>query len=284
MSCDSGTDILYIPAIHKGYVDYLSKRDGEVAILNEALVRETPRLDRDIRALGSELVTNLVRTVVPDRRVTLLTAHNLGAFLKRRDADCTIFMPNEDVSLKFAREHLEPDFNVRFEPTFLRWDRTASITRSLLYPDRITTDFSERALMCEVDKEADASRDWWRQVGAAIVSDSEILLLGHNHPLVAKDYTLETFGDPRSNFDAGQDTDMQKNIHAEADLIAEAARTGLMLEGTDLYVTTFPCPVCAKSIAQAGIKRVYFRDGYSQLDAMDIFKDRGIETIQIARV
>ena len=109
----------------------------------------------------------------------------------------------------------------------------------------------------------------------------KLLLQGHNHPVVAENYTLETLGDPRSNFDAGQNIDLQKNIHAEVGVIAEAARRGIALKGADLFVTTFPCPVCAKSVAEAGIKRVYFKDGYSLLDAMDIFKTKGIEVIQV---
>ena len=45
------------------------------------------------------------------------------------------------------------------------------------------------------------------------------------------------------------------------------------------FVSTFPCPVCAKSIAVAGIKKVYYCQGYSLLDAEDILRPYGVELI-----
>ena len=282
MGRNSGTDILYMPAVHQGYVNYLGERNGEVGILDEALVGEVPRLDRDIRAMGSELVVQLVRVVVPERHIILVTLDNLDEFLSCQHLDQALNLPNEDVSHTFVEHHVPTDYEISYHPTFLRWDKRISTAESLVFADRVTSDPFDRALMRIAEEEARLSRDWWRQVGAIIYSEKRKLLLqGHNHPVVAENYTLETLGDPRSNFDAGQNIDLQKNIHAEVGVIAEAARRGIALKGADLFVTTFPCPVCAKSVAEAGIKRVYFKDGYSLLDAMDIFKTKGIEVIQV---
>ena len=63
------------------------------------------------------------------------------------------------------------------------------------------------------------------------------------------------FGDPRSNFDAGKNIELSKFIHAEASLIAQAAKQGAKLEGASIYVTTFPCPVCARLVATAGLRK-----------------------------
>jgi dCMP deaminase len=283
MAAGPGTDILYMPALHQGYVNYLSERSGEVGILNEVLVRETPRLERDIRAVASGIMVSVVQVVVPDRRVSLVTPDTLESFLDRQVGGRPITMPDEDVSYTFAERHLQY-FKVNFEPTFLRWDKRISTLESPVVADReITTDELHKAIMGVAQEEAEDSRDWWRQIGAVIATDGgkTVLLQGHNRPYPTEDYTLETFGDPRSNFDAGQSIEMQKNIHAEASLIAQAARDGVELEGSDLYVTTFPCPICAKSVAEAGIKRVFFIEGYSLLDAADIFKAKGIEVIQV---
>lgn len=283
MGARPGTDILYMPALHQGYINYLSERSGEVGILNEDLVRETPRLERDIRALASGLMVNVAKVVVPERQVTLITPDSLEEFLDRQVDGRPITMPDEDVSYTFAERHLQY-FKVNFEPTFLRWDKRASTIESPVLPERvISTNELDRELMGLAVSDAKESRDWWRQVGAVIATDGGkmILLKGHNRPYPTEDYTLETFGDPRSNFDAGKDIDKQKNIHAEAALIAQAARDGVSLDGSDLYVTTFPCPVCAKSVAEAGIKRVFYKEGYSLLDAADIFKAKGIEVIQV---
>jgi dCMP deaminase len=47
-------------------------------------------------------------------------------------------------------------------------------------------------------------------------------------------------------------------VHAEANAIANAARSGVALEGCTLLVTALhPCNDCAKLIIQSGIKKVY---------------------------
>jgi deoxycytidylate deaminase len=59
--------------------------------------------------------------------------------------------------------------------------------------------------------------------------------------------------------------------------VARAARTGTALEGADLYVTTFPCPACARLIAESGFRRCYFSGGYSVLDGDGILRAAGVE-------
>jgi dCMP deaminase len=45
--------------------------------------------------------------------------------------------------------------------------------------------------------------------------------------------------------------------HAEANAVANAARTGAALDGSVIAVTKFPCSMCARLLIQAGIRRVY---------------------------
>lgn len=46
-------------------------------------------------------------------------------------------------------------------------------------------------------------------------------------------------------------------VHAEANLIAIAAKKGIRLEGATVVVTSlYPCSVCASMMRQAGIKRI----------------------------
>jgi dCMP deaminase len=71
-------------------------------------------------------------------------------------------------------------------------------------------------------------------------------------------------------------------VHAEARLIAEAARDGVATRGAVMYVTDFPCPPCAKLIAGAGVARLYFRTGYAVLDGEDVLRAAGVEVLQAA--
>lgn len=271
--------IAYIPALHRGYVDFFAQyRGGVLYVLDEELVREVPRMERDIRALKASEVKTLLDGLRIFERIIILGKKNLA---DAQNHDAPIIMPDEDVSRAFAAAHL-PDKKVEFVSVFLRWDKQISMKEFEVPPDRvISRDEADKEMMAAASAEAARSPDWWRQIGAVAVRDGKILLAAYNKPVPSKDYTLGPFGDPRSNFDAGVSFELSKTIHAEAAVIAEAARRGAPLAGASLYITTFPCPVCAKSIAAAGISRVYYAKGYSLLDAEDILKAYGIEIVLV---
>lgn len=91
-------------------------------------------------------------------------------------------------------------------------------------------------------------------------------------------------GDPRNIFNRGVAIEMSVFLHAEAGLIAQAARLGQSLQGSTLYVTTFPCPACAKLIAHSGIKRLYFTSGYAVLDGRRIMEEYGVQLVRITGI
>lgn len=79
-------------------------------------------------------------------------------------------------------------------------------------------------------------------------------------------------------------------VHAEANAIAQAARTGARLHGASIIVTErFPCKSCAGLIIQSGIKRVYApimnpaetnRQWFEDMDfSMTMFKEAGVQVI-----
>ncbi len=270
--------ISYIPALHRGYIDFFRKYPGTLYILHEELIREVPRMERDIRALKPEDIMVLLTGLKIFEKIIVLNESGLQQI--KNDAS-PIVMPDEDVNRHFAETYL-PDRNIEFVSVFLRWDKQISTKEFEIPPDRtISHDEAHREIIDMAFKEAQKSPDWWRQIGAIIVKDGKPILIGYNKPVPSKDYTLGPFGDPRSNFDAGIGFEISKILHAEAGLIAEAAKRGTPLEGTSLYVTTFPCPVCAKSVSAAGIKRLYYSKGYSLLDAEDVLKSFNIEIVLV---
>ena len=271
--------ISYIPALHRGYLDFFRKYSGgTLYILDEELVREVPRMERDIRALKPAEIKILVDGLKIFERIIVLNKSTLEDL---QNQTLPIVLPDEDVNRHFAEEYLAGR-NVEFVSVFLRWDKQISTKEFEVPPDRtISQDEADREMMNAAWAQAAKSPDWWRQIGALAVRDGRILLTAFNNPVPYKDYTLGPFGDPRSNFDAGEHFELAKTIHAEAAVIAEAARRGISLQDASLYITTFPCPVCAKSIAAAGISRVYYTKGYSLLDAEDILKASGVEIVLV---
>jgi cytidine deaminase len=54
----------------------------------------------------------------------------------------------------------------------------------------------------------------------------------------------------------------QRAVHAEMDAITDAARRGVSLRDSRLYVTTYPCHLCAKHFNAVGIGTTYFIEPY----------------------
>jgi deoxycytidylate deaminase len=72
-------------------------------------------------------------------------------------------------------------------------------------------------------------------------------------------------------------------VHAEMSALIDAARLGRAVQGSNLYCTTFPCHICAKHIAAAGIDKVYFLEPYPKSAAFSLHPD-SIEVEGTSRV
>ena len=64
-----------------------------------------------------------------------------------------------------------------------------------------------------------------------------------------------------------------RSVHAEMAAITDAARRGIAIQGSHLYVTTFPCHECARNIVAAGITKVIFVEPYGKSLATDLYAD-----------
>lgn len=95
------------------------------------------------------------------------------------------------------------------------------------------------------------SKDPNTQVGAVIVNDRQrSLTTGYNGFPEGCAETPELWERP---------VKYGRVIHAELNAIADAARRGVAIEGSTLYVTHFPCLNCAKAVIAAGVKHVVAR-------------------------
>jgi dCMP deaminase len=271
------TVIAYFPAYHRGYAEFLGAHEGPVYVLDTQLVRQLyPKAERDVRAIQAIDMVAVLRSTWND-------VHILDEEALPKLGTAPIVMPDEDISRLFAQKYLK-DKKVTFVPAHLRWDGQWASKESPVPPDRIvSTDALDREFIAKATKAAVKSPDWWRQVGAVIAKDGKALITGYNRPNHSDTYDLNAMGDPRSNFDAGVSYDLTTAEHGEAYAIGLAARDGTALKGAAIYVTTFPCPTCAKLIATAGIAKVFYAEGYSLIDAEATLRDAGIEIIQVKR-
>jgi dCMP deaminase len=271
------TLIAYVPVLHEGYLRFFEKYPGpkELHIFGPEITEAYAWLAKDIRQVDPERMRKAIEALSIFDRVRVLDRSGLSELA---GSGAEIIVPDEDITRELVEKHL-PDAEVTFDPMFLRWDKHNSIKEKPVLPEeRITRDEFHRRVMDEAMSEAQKSSDIWRQVGAAIVKDGEVVLMGHNEHLPSA-HIHGTFGDPRNNFHKGDHIEISSSFHGESSLIAEAAKRGIPLEGADMYTTVFPCPPCAKLIAHSGIQTLYCGGGYGVLDGEDILKGKGVRVI-----
>jgi dCMP deaminase len=272
--------IAYVPVLHEGYRAFFAKhKDADaVYLFGPALIAKYDHLAKEIRALAPELIQSALLEWGVSKDVKV--AQEADITMLAGDASVTIIAPDEDV-VRSLIEELLPRHTVHYDKVFLRWDKHKSMEEKPIDADQtISRDAFDREMMGMLAKEAEKSSDWWRRIGACIVKEGKVVLATHNTH-VPSPHTPYTNGDPRNNFHKGIHVELSTSLHAEAGLIAEAARRGIALEGTSLYASVFPCPPCAKQIAYAGVKKLYYAGGYGVLDGLEVLRSKGVEIIYV---
>ncbi|MBU1084858.1 deoxycytidylate deaminase [Patescibacteria group bacterium] len=271
--------LAYVPVLHHGYRRFFEKHAKKVQILyifGRELIQEFDHLSRkDIRALNPEDVALAIQSWCLFSEVHIADYKVLSDI---QSAKLTVIMPDEDECHELSEKYLDR-CHIKFDSVFLRWDKSRSLAQKKVNYDRIIPfEGFVSEMMFFAAKEAKKASNWWRQVGAVIVKDKKIILVGYNRQVPSPRMSY-TEGDARSFFKKGLHIDLTTDMHAEARLISEAAMKGISLKDTDLFVTTFPCPPCAKIVAYSGIKRCYFNSGYAMLDGERILRSQGVEII-----
>ena len=117
-----------------------------------------------------------------------------------------------------------------------------------------------------------------RQVGAVVVKDKNILATGYNGTPSGITHCSET-GCLREQLKipSGERHELCRGLHAEQNVIVQAAKHGINIDGATLYCTNSPCIICSKMIINAGIKEVVYLDGYPDILSKDILAESEID-------
>lgn len=108
------------------------------------------------------------------------------------------------------------------------------------------------------------------QVGVVIARDARIIATG---------YVGSPSGSPHCSevgCELGNHGGCIRTVHAEANAIAFAARSGIPTESCVLYSTLAPCRECAKLIINSGIRRVVFHHTYRDPGGIELLDSAGI--------
>jgi deoxycytidylate deaminase len=268
--------LLHLPVIHAGYQNFLEQHaaDAEVLLIGRSFAADFPVVRKEIRALD------------PATALRYVTATGLvarGRVVERNEIDQVsgpLVAPDETLLREIVEKFgLAP---VRWVSTFLSWDREWSRAgRPPEWDGSVSSDAYARSMQELAATAAGRSSDWWRRVGAVATRDGVVLAVEHNRHLPTE-YAPYVDGDPRNHFRRGVEMDRTTAIHAEAALVARAAREGFSLRGADLHVSTFPCPACARLVAEAGFARCFFAGGYSVLHGDDVMRGAGMELVFVS--
>ncbi|MFC1978443.1 cytidine/deoxycytidylate deaminase family protein [Chloroflexota bacterium] len=114
-------------------------------------------------------------------------------------------------------------------------------------------------------------------IGAVAVRDKHILSTGYNGAASGVLDCLE-LGCLRDEMEipSGTRQEICRAIHAEQNVIIQAALHGVSLVGATIYCTHSPCILCAKMLANVKIKRFVFYGGYADNTFEELFKEVGI--------
>ena len=118
-----------------------------------------------------------------------------------------------------------------------------------------------------------------RQVGAIIVKENKIIARGYNDAPVGCLSCKELGGCMRQkdNIPSGTRQEYCRAVHAEQRAIIQAATTeGISIKGGTLYVTTYPCGICARMIIDCKIERIVYKGDYMDENSHKMLNESGI--------
>ena len=117
-----------------------------------------------------------------------------------------------------------------------------------------------------------------RHVGAILIKDKRILASGYNGAPSGLRH-CEEVGCLRANSSvpSGERHELCRGLHAEQNLIIQAACHGISIKDAILYCTNKPCVICTKMIINAGIIKIYYEDGYDDPLSDQMINEAGLE-------
>jgi dCMP deaminase len=121
-----------------------------------------------------------------------------------------------------------------------------------------------------------------RSVGAILVKEKRILATGYNGAPAGVRH-CEEVGCLRENssIPSGTRHELCRGLHAEQNVIIQAAYHGISISDATLYCTNKPCVICSKMIINAGIKKIYYEEGYDDALSDQLFGEAGLDLVRL---
>ena len=116
-----------------------------------------------------------------------------------------------------------------------------------------------------------------RHVGAILVLDKYILATGYNGPPSGIPHCGEAGClRERMKVPSGERHELCRGLHAEQNVIIQAAKHGTRIAGATLYATHHPCSLCSKMLINSEIRRIVIREDYPDELGKELLATAGI--------
>lgn len=121
-----------------------------------------------------------------------------------------------------------------------------------------------------------------RKVGAVAVKDKRILATGYNGAPSGTAHCLD-IGCLRRELGvpSGERHEICRGLHAEQNVIIQAAVHALSLAGADLFCTHQPCFICTKMLINCNIRAVYYVSPYPDPLSEEMAREAGMAFVQV---
>ena len=121
-----------------------------------------------------------------------------------------------------------------------------------------------------------------RHVGAVLVKEKKILATGYNGVPSGISHCADV-GCLRDEeqIPSGQRHELCRGLHAEQNAILQAAYHGVSIQGSVLFCTNFPCVICSKMLINAGIRQIFYLEGYPDSLSETMLNEAGMELHRI---
>ena len=116
-----------------------------------------------------------------------------------------------------------------------------------------------------------------RQIGAVLVMDKRILATGYNGvPSGLRHCSEVGCLREQQKVPSGERHELCRGLHAEMNVLLQAAKHGSGINGATLYSTCQPCSLCAKMIINAGLVRVVYAGDYPDANSVAFLAQAGV--------
>lgn len=286
----SNNNILIIgefPVIHKGYIDFFNKILKQfkkthfyLGFLDNKTIKQLTKLEPDIRKIPAKEVKRIINAYVPVKKFFNLNKNSVAKLIKEFSFKKIITLKGEK-SEDFVKQYLADNKCVKYYDIRLKWQdsKVANFKKNSSKVPR-TELIKYRKFIKQAFDQAKNSKCWWRQIGAILVKNNKVVIKAFNEMMPTSDECYK-IGCVRDHIAPGKLSEICSVSHAEASIISKAAQKGISLENSVLYVTHFPCPACAKSIALSGIKKIVYSQGSAVFDGARVMKSQKIDIIKL---